>query len=185
MPPSTAKLTDSAGADRLISALRTAVAITSLAFALQHRTDPNSRQTDSDGRAFKRRQAVVYYSVYYTPTAHFTLLNLQGLTDTGSCRGCAVSPCSWPWPRLLSPSLRSICPRRNRRMWRLPWRTRFTPNLWPGSQRCVRASEAQTCPNSWGGGRAPGAAPQRRCTTGMNAFVNFPVPRAHHSVPCA
>merc|ERR1712216_356822 len=47
-------------------------------------------------------------------------------TDTGSCRGCAVSPCSWPWPRLLSPSLRSICPRRNRRMWRLPWRTRFT-----------------------------------------------------------
>ena len=152
MPPSTAKLTDSAGADRLISALRAAVAITSLAFAL---AAPNRSELDADGFRWKRRQAVVYYSVYYTPT-HFTLLNLQGITDTGSCRGCAVSPCSWPWPRLLSPSLRSICPRRNRRMWRLPLRTRFTPNLWPGSQRCVRASEAQTCPNSWGGGRAPG-----------------------------
>ena len=34
MPPSTAKLTDSAGTDRLISALRTAEAITSLVFAL-------------------------------------------------------------------------------------------------------------------------------------------------------
>ena len=33
--------------------------------------------------------------------------------------------------------------------------------------------------------RAGRAAPQRRCTTGMNAFVNVPVPRAHHSVPCA
>ena len=153
MPPSTAKLTDSAGADRLISALRAAWRSPLSRSLWQHRTEPHSRQTDSsDGRGDRLG---LLLSLLHS-TAHFTLLNLQGITDTGSCRGCAVSPCSWPWPRLLSPSLRSICPRRNRRMWRLPLRTRFTPNLWRGSQRCVRASEAQTCPNSWGGGRAPG-----------------------------